>query len=255
MFFVLSKLLTYLLMPLGLCLALALAAFLVKNRRWKRVLAWAALVVFLVFSNKTLGTWLLRWHEPSPVALQSLQGPYDAAIVLGGVTKSRQPRDRVFLSEGADRLFHPLMLYKKGLVKKLVLSGGGAKLMGKKHARTEAERMAEVLRYAGVPQEAILLEKASRNTYENARNTAQLLQNQKPGGRYLLVTSAFHMPRARACFAKAGLRVAPFPVDFRAGPIRPRPESFLPSTQGLRTWSLLLHEWMGLGVYWLVGYV
>ena len=93
-------------------------------------------------------------------------------------------------------------------------------------------------------------ESASRNTYENAVLTAQL-PGVDPTQRWLLVTSATHMPRSMATFEKAGWHVTAYPVDFRTGDSTPWTDFNL--TQGAERWNLLLHEWVGWLSYRLTG--
>jgi uncharacterized SAM-binding protein YcdF (DUF218 family) len=101
-----------------------------------------------------------------------------------------------------------------------------------------------------VPNEALLLESRSRTTYENAIYTRELpgMDAKRP---WLLMTSAWHMPRSLATFQKAGWNVTPYPVDFRTGGSTPWTNYSL--SNGAQQWELLLHEWLGLAAYRLSG--
>jgi len=97
-------------------------------------------------------------------------------------------------------------------------------------------------------QKQILIDDASRNTYENAVMTAKLLENRKMK-KLLLVTSAFHMFRARGCFKKVGLDVDIYPVDYMAGNMENDFRSFLPASVSLAKANLVIHELIGIFIY------
>ncbi len=117
---------------------------------------------------------------------------------------------------------------------------------------TEAPIAVKELEALGVPHDRITAEEQSRNTVENAV-FSRLVAQPKPGERWLLVTSAFHMPRAIAAFRAAGFTVEAYPVDWRTrGPIdATRP--FAALTDGLAMTDVAVHEWIGLLVYRLTG--
>lgn len=253
MFFLLSKLLDFALLPAVWLVALLLAALWTRRperqRRWLRV---AALLVLLGTNNALVNEALLAWELP-PVPAAAV-GPADAAVLLTGVTKgSKSPHDRVYLAQGADRFTHALWLYRAGRVRRILITGGSGSVLGT-HG-TEAAELATLLRLADVPTEAILLEEHSRNTRENAQFTKQLLAQHPEIRSLVLVTSAFHQRRALGCFRRVGLNCQPFPVDFRSTDREPTPDYWLvPDVSALERWSLLLHEITGWAVYKLAGY-
>lgn len=213
------------------------------------------LFCFIVFTNTFITNEILLWWETPAIEYQQLAEGYEVAIVLSGVTASdKSPHDRVHLHKGADRILHAIQLYKLGKVEKLLLSGGSGLLEG--DTISEAERMKRVMLLAGIPAQDILLEEASRNTHENALFSKEVLQEKYPQKRFLLVSSAFHLPRASACFAKQALVVTPFSTDFYSFDPPYKLEHFLvPSPEALFSWSRLLKEWFGLLTYTLMGYV
>jgi uncharacterized SAM-binding protein YcdF (DUF218 family) len=131
---------------------------------------------------------------------------------------------------------------------RLVFSGGSGKLAG---GPAEADFVLPLFESFGVPRDRIMLESQSRNTAENARFTMELVQP-KPGERWLIVTSAYHMPRAIASFRRAGFAVEAFPVDWRT---RAGDEAapFTALSAGLARTDAALHEWFGLVAYRLTG--
>jgi uncharacterized SAM-binding protein YcdF (DUF218 family) len=170
-------------------------------------------------------------------------------VVLGGATRGdTSPLQPADLNAQADRLLYAAQLYQAGKAPLLLLSGGSAA-----HLRPEAEEMAEILAIMGVPEAAMLLEGHSRNTYENALYSAQLLQ-QRAVRRVLLVTSAFHMRRAEAVFAAQGIEVVPAATDYQRLLQAELLPAWLPSATALVQSTYALRELAGLWVYRWLGY-
>ena len=176
-------------------------------------------------------------------------------IVLSGVIKKEKlPHDRVYFSEGADRLTHAIQLYKAGKVQKIVITGGKGSFSASEI--TEAPQLKEVMLMCEVPGEDIIIENQSRNTRQNALYTAEILQKQFPDHDYLLITSAFHMRRSVACFKKVGIDPKPFSTDFRTGDYPPGFTAyFIPSPNAIVKWHILIKEIMGMVAYKLAGYI
>jgi uncharacterized SAM-binding protein YcdF (DUF218 family) len=253
MFFVLSKLLQYFLMPVIWVSVLLLLAIFLKSAKWRRIMLVTATVLLLVFSNPFLANVTMRAWEKQSVPLEEV-GHYDVAIILTGVTEARGfAEDRVHTRQGADRFLHPLKLYRMGKVDKFLITGGiGTVAMDR---RPEAEMLKEILLLAGVPEEDILTEPRSDNTYQNAIFTGDLLQKHPELKRRLLVTSAFHMRRSKACFDKAGVETDIFPADFYTTEVRYTPDELLiPNPDAFRLWHRLIHEVTGYVIYKVVGY-
>jgi uncharacterized SAM-binding protein YcdF (DUF218 family) len=131
---------------------------------------------------------------------------------------------------------------------RIVFTGGSADLLSS-DAR-EADYAIEVFEGLGIPRERLTIERRSRNTAENAE-FSRIVAAPKSGERWLLVTSAFHMPRSVGLFRKAGFAVEPYPVDWRAGvdlwAWRPL------SLEGLGVVDASVREWMGLLAYRISG--
>ncbi|MBD1395556.1 YdcF family protein [Pontibacter sp. JH31] len=253
MFFVLSKLLQYFLMPIIWIAGLLLLAIFLKSVKWRRIALVSATGLLLVFSNPFLANVTMRAWEYDSVPLEEVEH-YDVAIILTGVTSMRAlTPDRVHTHKGADRFLHPLKLYRMGKVDKFLITGGtGTVAMDR---RPEAEMLQEILLLAGVPQEDIIIETRSDNTYQNAVYTGELLKTLPKLDRKLLVTSAFHMRRAKACFDKAGIATDVFPADFYTSENRYTPDELIvPSPDAFRLWHRIIHEMMGYIVYKVVGY-
>lgn len=237
-------------------MALLGAALLARRTgHWRSRWLWAAALLLLIGGNNALQNAALRAWELPPVALSTV-APADAAVLLTGISISgKKPRDRVYLSQGADRLTNTLWLYRAGKVKRIIISGGLATLRPQPGTVPEAEDLATLLKLAGVPARDILVEPRSHNTRENALFTKALLQQQPAIKSLVLVTSASHERRALACFEKVGLHPVPFPADYRSADFMLTPGYLLiPSLEALNRWSTLLHEIAGYTIYRLMGY-
>ncbi len=254
MFFLLSKTLDVLLLPLLWLLALLLAALLARQPRRQRQWLGAAVALLLLLTNNALvNEALLAWERPA-VPLAALPAHADAAVLLTGITNvDKSPHDRVYLNANADRLTNALWLYRAGRVRYILVSGGSGAVLAKAH--TESAEIITLLRLAGVPNAAILREESSRNTHENALFTKRLLAAHPNVKSLVLVTSAFHQRRALGCFRKVGLKPVGFPAGFRTRDRSWAPDYWLVPTPGaLENWSLLLHEMAGWLTYKALGY-
>ena len=249
MFFLLSKVLDFVLVPTVWLLALLVVALLARQpRRWLV----AALLVFLITTNPlVVNELLLAWERP-PVPLAALPRHADAAVLLTGITNTRKsPHDRVYLGLGADRFTDALWLYRAGRVRCIIVSGGSGAVQARAH--TEADDLTTLLRLAGVPNSAIIREDKSRNTHENALFTKRLLTPEQDT--LILVTSAFHQRRAMGCFAKVGLHPIGFPAGYRSTDRSLSPDAWLvPSPEAMSSFGLLTHEVAGWLIYKVLGY-
>ena len=172
----------------------------------------------------------------------------DYIVVLGGNTQANrsnwfEPYNRATATDRVDRA---AALYFAGRAPKIIVSGGAYE-----GRVSEAQGMAKVLRQKGVPEQDIIMEKESRNTYENALFTQRLIKNETHP-ELLLVTSALHMPRAQATFKRLGMQTVPAAVS----PQIVAPEDYalniwLPHTRSLEASRTILKEYFGLLGYWL----
>ncbi|HTQ98808.1 MAG TPA: YdcF family protein [Candidatus Acidoferrum sp.] len=253
LFFVLSKTLWPLLRPDALLL-LALVALLVLIRRqslrWAQRLLLAVIVALLIVAVVPLWAWLQAPLEHRFAANPELPARVDGIIVLGGFLDPelsaywQQPE----VSDSAERALAFAELAKRYPDARLVMSGGSGLLLGP--GKREADYMPRLLESLGVDGARVLLERDSRNTYENAVNSKRLVQP-KPGEHWVLVTSAFHMPRAVGVFCRQGWPVTPWPVDHQWSP-----QANAMDFELAGHWLLLdniVHEWLGLLAYHLSG--
>jgi uncharacterized SAM-binding protein YcdF (DUF218 family) len=254
MFFILSKTLYFIFLPLPWITALFIYSLFSKNKKRKFLCFKIGLVLLIFFSNRFIVNEALLAWEIEPVIFSEVKN-YNVGIVLTGVTNSRQTiRDRVNFDKGADRVLHTIQLYRLGKIKKILITGGSGLLNG--DSITEAEDLAKVFLMCGIPKQDLILENKSVNTRENALFTKELIDHENLKGRFLLITSAFHMRRAHLCFSKAKLNVDVFPVDFYTEQRRFTPDFILiPNEQALSKWTILSHEIVGIITYKIMGYI
>lgn len=254
MFFVLSKILNFLTNPLLYVFGFLVASVLVKRTQLKKRFFWIGFVLLFFFSNDFLSNEAMRAWEGEPTPFASVTRVYDWGIVLTGVTfNDREPADRVYFHHGADRVMHTIQLYKKGIIKKILVSGGSGRLVTT--ARPEADEIKEVMLMAGVPAEDIVIERDSRNTHESAVNVKKMLKNET-GTNCLLITSGFHMRRSLGCFVQAGLNADTFRADFYSHPRYWTPDVLLlPKSDSIGMWQKIFKEWAGIVAYRAAGYI
>ncbi|MBX2969489.1 MAG: YdcF family protein [Cyclobacteriaceae bacterium] len=254
MFFTLSKILGYLTSPLVWVCLLLVTSLLIKKPVWKRRLFNTAIVLLLFFSNDFIANEVMRLWEIPPTPFSKIERVYEYGILLTGVTSTdNQPDDRVYFQRGADRVVHTVDLYKRGIVRNVLVAGGSGRLVTS--GRREADDIVKSLELMGVPKEDILIENESRNTAESARNVKGMLAEQDTA-RVLLITSAFHMRRSEGCFTKAGISADPFSTDFFTHPRYFTPDVLLvPKIEALNIWQKLFKEWVGVIAYRLAGYL
>lgn len=255
MFFILSKTLNFLVLPLTLVVIPLVLSVIIKKQPWKKRFFWTGFVLLLFFSNDFIANKIMMMWEVEPKPFVELH-PYEVGIVLTGATKSfMQPEDRVYFQRGADRVTHTIQLYKLGLIKKIIISGGTGRVL--KKDEPEANKFQRVMVMAGIPETDIVIENQTRNTGESAIAVRKIIDSlQVKPENCLLITSAFHMRRSLACYRKAEMNVESFSTDFYAE----REQLWitalvLPSVQGFIKWEKLLKEWTGLLAYKLASYV
>jgi uncharacterized SAM-binding protein YcdF (DUF218 family) len=254
MFFVLSKILWFLASPVNLAIGGVALASLLAFTRFARPARWLGLfcvgvLVLLAFSP--LPRILVRPLEDRFPQQAVNSGKVDGIIVLGGAIGVA--REDIVLNNAAARMTKAVELARAHPEAKLAFTGGGANLLSPV-LHTEADGARLLFLGLGLPESRLILEDKSRNTVENAVFTKRLV-DPKPGERWLLVTSAWHMPRAMGVFRKAGFQVEAFPVDFlsggeRADYIRP----YRKAARGLDIADDAFKEWAGLLAYYIAGY-
>lgn len=253
--FVLSKILALITQPLVWVFVVLVLSLLCAKRRQRtsRALVALALLGMLVTAWKPLPEAVLRALEsryPEMAPDAKLEG-YAGVVVLGGGLESgrtQMAHVQPMLNDAGERMTATVAVLRQNSGLRVVFTGGEGMLMGV--GQTEAERAKIFFDSLGVKDSQVQYESASRNTYENAVLTAKL-PGVDPTQRWLLMTSAWHMPRSMATFEKAGWNVTAYPVDFRTG----TDSDWLDFSMagGASDWQVALHELVGLLAYKLTG--
>ena len=249
-----AKIVGLLIEPYNLALLLVFCAMVMRllrrRARLRRALVIAAGVLVGVFAFGPVANALLyplETHHPRPASLPQNPG---AVIMLGGST--REPRENpnfYEFTESADRFVEGVRLAHRYPGAVLVITGGSSAVIDRWYR--EADILSSLAGELGLPASRLRVDRDSRNTRENAVQTRRLLAGVK--GPWILVTSAAHMPRAVACFARVGVKVVPWPVDYlRTGS---GPGSWIPRPRTLGRSNAALHEYFGWLYYWLSDYV
>lgn len=242
-------------MPMVIICACLVVSLLVKRTKLKRKFLISGVILLFFFTNDFIANEVVSAWEPAGIPYADMQ-KYELGIVLSGVTiAERTPNDRVYFQRGADRVVHAVELYKLGIIKKLLVTGGSGRLVDIGERESDDIKKAMIL--MGVPPEDILVENESRNTHESAVAVKEILGriSQQPSA-CVLITSAFHMRRSQACFNKVGLAMQTFPTDFYAHPRNFYPDTlFIPKPEAMMIWNKMIREWVGLVAYKIAGYV
>lgn len=254
MFFLLSKVFWFFIQPINFVvffILLGLLALWVDRRRLSAWLGMSATLVLILSVWSTLGAVLIHPLEErfkKPAAPEKVAG----IIVLGGGFEGaiNFTRHGYELNTGGDRFVEAAILARRYPEAKVVITGGSGNLVIDGEADTDsAPRLLTAL---GIAPERLVLEGKSRTTYENAVFTREMVQP-KPGETWLLVTSAFHMPRSIGLFRAAGFDVTPWPVDYRTSGTEGFGFFKDNAVDTLQTTTIAMKEWIGLLAYWASG--
>ena len=255
MFFLLAKVLGFFSMPSNVLMSLGVIGMVLMASRFARAgrrIAVTALILLGVAGWSPFGNAIILPLEERFPAWDASHGAPAGIISLGGAldTVVSPVRGEVALNEAAERMTAIAELARRFPDARIVFSGGSGRII--LDGVSEASLAARLFASFGIAKERIALEDKSRDTDENGRFTKELVQP-KPGERWLLVTSAHHMPRAVGVFRAAGFPVEAFPVDYRTRGAIDLLRPFSTLGDGLRRTDTAMREWVGLVIYRLVG--
>ena len=255
MFFILSKTLGLLLDPLIIPYLFLAVGLFARWRRWRWIMRLTILIAIalpLGYGFLPVSSLPLQFLENRIARGDIGQRHIDGIIVLGGFTGNgivAQSRDQYTLGGAAERITTAMTLARVYPDTPILFSGFSGELI--QRGWRESDNIRDLVKQLGGLSRTVLYEENSRNTYENAVNSRQILAAE-PGTNWILITSANHMPRAIGSFAAAGWSgMIPYPVDFQT-----------PSTGYTDLWNIdkgvslmrqTLHEYAGLLVYYLSG--
>ncbi|MFM8699844.1 MAG: YdcF family protein [Hyphomicrobiales bacterium] len=255
MYYLLSKILWLLAAPSNLLALIAFFGALLALTSWRRTgltlaITGSALLLLLGFLPigrlivEPLETRFPKWVEDGR--------PIDGVIVLGGPVAPVQSKawNTLALGGGAERIIAMADLARRYPSAKVVFTGGVGNLFGAQF--TEAGALRANLNELGLAQNRIIFEEDSKNTYENAVFSKKML-SPATGQRWLLVTSAAHMPRSVGLFRKAGFPVEPYPVDWTTAPGEDQAAVNMTVSEGLGSVDVAVREWIGLVAAYCLG--
>lgn len=244
----LSKFVPLFIYPVGLLFCILIViSILIFTRRLRAAQTFLIAGILLVFvaGNGWTAYKLIRSLEDRyrPMSVEDTpQG--DVIVVLGGgIALPLPPRLYTELNGSSDRLLHALRLYRAGKADYILLTGGN--VFDQPGLESASHYARELLELWGVPSTAIVMERESRNTIQNAEYTAPVLR-ERQWTKVLLVTSATHMHRSMLAFRSAGIEAIPVPIDFQAvDSAEPEALSWIPSANALGATTHALHEYLG----------
>jgi uncharacterized SAM-binding protein YcdF (DUF218 family) len=254
MFYYASKIIWFFVTPSTLLVSLILLGLLLALFRSMRKVGIGIALTFTIatiaFGRLPLAAYIIVPLESRFLPFLDDGQPVEGIILLGGAVDARisVKRGAITLNEAGERILGTVQLATRYPNARILLSSGSTNENGV----TEASVIASFLKDFGIDSARIMVEEGSRTTYENAVFSRQVAAP-KAGERWLLVTSAWHMPRAVGVFEKAGFPVVPYPVDFStAGGFKDQ-APFVSISDGLRNLDFGTKEWIGLFAYYLTG--
>jgi uncharacterized SAM-binding protein YcdF (DUF218 family) len=256
LFFFLSKTLGVMLLPSNFLIGLGLAGAVLLFTRFTplgRRLLIASVVLLAICGVSPLGNLLLYPLEARFPPWDATRGAPDGIVVLGGsIDPELSAAHGLPVYRGAvDRLVATAALAHRYPRARIIYSGGNPNLVADDASR-EADYAASVFESLGIPSQRLTMERRARNTEENA-GFSKALASPKPGERWLLVTSAYHMPRSVGVFRKAGFVVEPSPADWQTGSGETLLAPSIFVSDGLERTDTAVREWMGLAAYRISG--
>lgn len=255
--FVASKILWLLISPSNALVFLAIFGVLLTMTHFARAgrrLALVCLIALVAAGLSPLPNWLLLPLENRFPVWRQGDGPAPTGmIILGGAVDTNVSPNRnagLELNEAGDRILAMIALARQYPDARIIFNGGAGSLLGERS--TEADEVRRLIANYGLSPDRIQFDNRSRTTYENALEARKFVTSGQ-SGRWLLVTSAWHMPRSMAVFRAAGVTVEAYPVDFRTPATGAASEGSSEISRGLRRFDVVMREWVGLAGYRLTG--
>tara|TARA_B100001029_G_C15044721_1_gene446250 strand:+ start:842 stop:1615 length:774 start_codon:yes stop_codon:yes gene_type:complete len=252
-YYLISKVIPLFLQPLGICILLIFSYLIFK----RRILIILSVVLLLISSLGIVGEKMWRFLEyPYERISNKKVDSADAIVVLSGSRHPSPGSDKIAEWLDPDRFLAGISLFKDGKGSKLIFTGGSNPL--KKGMKPESYYFKEEAINLGIPSASILTTKQVFNTYQESLKVKEIISKsthlKRNDYKIILVTSSFHMKRAKKVFERQGLVVIPFPVDFQsngdwAGDIVRNPLLWIPSAEGLHSTSRALREMLGRLIY------
>jgi uncharacterized SAM-binding protein YcdF (DUF218 family) len=254
MFFELSKILWIFVNPGNLFLIILFFGVALLWTPWWNLGRWLVATIsisLLVIAIVPMDKWMIGVLENRFPPLTQLPKNIDGIIVAGGIVDPLTSKEygQISVNGAFERIYEFAVLSKRYPKAKLIFTGGSGSLLFQD--LKEAEAVAPLLRQLGVDLGRVIFEDQSRNTFENASLSFRLARP-KTRDSWLLITSAYHMPRSVGVFRKAGWNIIPYSVDFQTRSSI-KPPLYFNLSKGLSSLGGAVHEFCGLLFYWLSG--
>ena len=257
LFFILSKTIGFFIIPTNLACCLLVLGLLLAKTRFSTIahrMSYTAIIALVIMAFSPLGHIILLPLEERmkrPANIENMKAP-DGIVVLGGSidTIVTRARGSIAINESAERLTKIVELARRFPKARIVFSGGSGQIFSSNMSEADAAR--SFFAQMGLSPDRLVFEDKSQNTWQNAIYTKILLKP-SPDERWLLVTSAFHMPRSMGCFRKVGMNVIAWPVDYRTRGTRDIYRFFDRASEGWKRVDIGVREWVGLLAYRLSG--
>jgi uncharacterized SAM-binding protein YcdF (DUF218 family) len=250
MFFILSKLLYFIITPTIWIIALFLLSLFSKKEKLKKRFLVSGIILFFFFTNNFIFNIAVKQWEMKVHKFGEIEKKYKYGVVLGGMATSNLKTGVVQFSPGIDRLLQAITLYKKGNIEKIFITGGTGAVFDQNNK--ESCLLHKICLNLEIPDSVLTIEFKSKNTYENAIFTKQILGT---GYNILLITSGFHMRRAAACFKHEGFKFDVLSTDPLEKLNMSPDDYFIPKPYPLDKWAYLIKEWVGYVSYKTAGYI
>ena len=255
MFFILSKVLFFLILPFNWFIVSVAGYFFWKKDPWKNRFKWIAIITFLFFGNTVIFSECCRLTEVQGRKIDQLP-KYDVGIVLSGMAEYNRDLNVLSIRRSADRIWQALNLYHQGKIKKILITGESGYISDR--GLHEASQFREVLISWGIPKGDIITEEKSRNTHENALETKKVIERSDfQFKKFLLITSGIHMRRAKGCFDQVGLICDTYSTDLHSDSNHTYywDQYVIPNVDNFSAWEQLIKEWVGYLTYDIIGYI
>ncbi len=250
MFFIASKILSFLIDPFLWIVIFIILALVARKKYRRNKYLWTGFVLFIFFSNTFIYNSINKlWNLNDKDLVEN----YEYGILLGGMISPNSSEYKIKFNSSAERLLSTIELYHSKRIKKIIISGASGSMVSD---LVEADYLKRYLINIGIPEKDIFTERKSKNTYENAKYTTQLINEMHISKipNCLLITSDYHMRRSLSCFNKTGLKADPYVyylepkyVDFET--------LIIPQSNILIEWKKLIHEIFGYLTYSIAGYI
>jgi len=249
-FFLLSKILSFLIDPFFWIEVFLLASLIHKRKYLRRRFLTLGLLFLILFSNPFIYKFI---NDLWTVKHVDLKEKYDYGILLGGMIDIESTPENILFLKNNDRLLNTIELFSEKKIKKILISGASGSLNSE---LKEAEILKKYLVKIGIPDSCVIAENSSKNTYENAIYCEKILTQIHSSKDFncLIITSDYHMRRSLACFKKTNLNIHPYVK-------KPTIKHFdleyiiVPQSSALFSWKILLHEMVGYFTYKLLNYI